>query len=139
MIRSNIQFSVCDHLLRSIFFDANLILYSGLKMEKECNKKYVCVWLCTIATKTKLIVFWFFFLHSKGSQYARRLKKVQTKKKSWNQFHEILFWPKSIFCNLKNGQKSFFFTGEKFKTAKNAISRKKMIYLISRVFLPGLF
>ena len=33
-----------------------------------------------------------------------------------------------------------FWTGKKFKTTKNAISwRKKRIYLIWRVFLPGLY
>ena len=43
-----------------------------------------------------------------------------------------IFWPKSIFCNFKNGQKSIFGLG---KSAQNAISRKiKLIYLISRVF-----
>ena len=47
--------------------------------------------------------------------------------------------PNTIFSNFKNGQKINFWTEKKFKTAKNAISRKKIIYLISRVFLPGLF
>ena len=41
---------------------------------------------------------------------------------------------KNFFCNFKNGQKSLFELGKKFKTPKNAISRKKMIYMISRVF-----
>jgi len=57
------------------------------------------------------------------------LKKSRPKKPSWNQinqFHEIFFWPNSIFCNFKNGQKLIFEQGEKFKTAKNAISRKKI-------------
>ena len=42
------------------------------------------------------------------------LKQSQTKN-SWNpinQFHEIFFWPNSIFYNFKNGQKSFFKLGE---------------------------
>ena len=42
---------------------------------------------------------------------------------------------KNFFCNFKNGR-----TGKKFKTARNAISQKlSLIYVISRVFLPGLF
>ena len=62
--------------------------------------------------------------------------------KIWKKinFTNYFFWPNSSFCNFKNGQKSIFELGKKFKTAKNAISRKKnLIYLISRVFLPGLF
>ena len=42
------------------------------------------------------------------------------------QFHEK--WPKINF-----------WTGKKFKTARNTIPRKKETYLISRVILPGLF
>ena len=44
-------------------------------------------------------------------------------------------------CNFKNGQNSFFELGKCFKTAKNAISRKKkiLIYLILRGLLPRLF
>ena len=34
-----------------------------------------------------------------------------------------IFWPNSIFCNFKNGQKWAFELGKKFKTSKNAISR----------------
>ena len=44
------------------------------------------------------------------------------------------FLPNSIFCNFKNGQKPIFELGKLQKIAKNAISRKKIIYLISRVF-----
>ena len=44
------------------------------------------------------------------------------------RFLQFQKWPKINFCN-----------GKKFKTANNAISRKKMIYLTSLVFLPGLF
>ena len=42
--------------------------------------------------------------------------KVQAKKKNSrnqiNQFHEKIFWPKSIFCHFKNGQKSIFELGK---------------------------
>ena len=41
----------------------------------------------------------------------------------------------NFFCHLKNGQKSIFELGKKFKTVKNAVSRKMfLIYLISQVF-----
>ena len=69
--------------------------------------------------------------------------KSPGQKNSWNQinqFHGILFWPNSIFCNFQNGQKSIFQLGKRFKTTKYAISRKKfLIYLISWVFLLELF
>ena len=47
---------------------------------------------------------------------------------SWNQIcksisRKIFFDQIHFFCNFKNGQKSFFWTGKKFKTAKNVISR----------------
>ena len=47
-----------------------------------------------------------------------------------------------IFCNFKNGQKcTYFWSGKKFKTAKNAISRKKIFFYLFDFasFLPGLF
>ena len=52
------------------------------------------------------------------TQCARKLKKSPCQKNSWNQinqFHEILFWPKSIFCNFKNDQKSIFELGNSLK------------------------
>ena len=52
-----------------------------------------------------------------------------------NQFHEF-FLTKFHFLQF---QKLIFELVEKFKTAKNAFSQKKLIYLISRVFLSGLF
>ena len=52
---------------------------------------------------------------------------------------QIIFLTKFHFLQFQKWPKINFWTGKKFKTAKNAISRKKLIYLISRVFLPGLF
>ena len=47
-----------------------------------------------------------------------------------NQFHEILFWPNSIFLQFQKWPKIIFWTGKMFKTAKNAISWKKFFDLI---------
>ena len=63
-----------------------------------------------------------------GSHYAtvgQNIEKSPDQKKSWNQFHEILFWPKSIFLPIS---KINFWTGKKFKNARSAISRKKIIW-----------
>ena len=84
-------------------------------------------------------------------QWDRKFKKVQAKKNSWNQinqFYEILFWPNSIFCHFKNGQKSIFELGKSLKLLKmqfheifylvfmENINKNfvKLVYLISRVF-----
>ena len=44
------------------------------------------------------------------------------------QFHEIFFWPNSIFCNSKNGQKSIFEVGKlpkmQFREKKNRFKKK---------------
>ena len=77
-----------------------------------------------------------------NTQCVRKFKKVQPKElmKSNKSISRIIFWPNSIFCNFKNGQKSIFELGKKFKTSTNAISRRKiLIYLISRVFFPRTF
>ena len=52
------------------------------------------------------------------------LEKVQFQKYK-NLFFAISKIQKFIICYFKNGQKSIFELGEKFKNAKNAISRKK--------------
>ena len=62
----------------------------------------------------------------------KNLKKSRPKKLviSNNSISRKFFWPNFIFGHFRN-----FSTGKRFKTAKNAISqRKKIIYLISRVF-----
>ena len=66
-----------------------------------------------------------------NAHWVIKLKKVQPKnsQNQINQFHE-----NSIFCNFKNDQKSIFELG---KQPKMQFHEKKMIYLISRVFLPG--
>ena len=46
---------------------------------------------------------------------GQKIKKSPGQKTSWNQiiqFHKIFFWPNSIFCNFKNGQKSIFELGK---------------------------
>ena len=45
-----------------------------------------------------------------------------------------IFLAKFHFLQFQKWLKINFWTGKKFKTAKNVISRKKRIYLISRVF-----
>ena len=73
-----------------------------------------------------------------AAQRARKLKKVQTKN-SWNLNFTKNFLTKFHFLQFKKWPKINFWTG---KTANNAISQEIgnfFIYLISRVFLPGLF
>ena len=57
---------------------------------------------------------------------------------SWNQinqFHENSFWPNSIFCNFKDGQKSIFELGKSLKLLKTQFHEIKIsIYLISLFF-----
>ena len=51
-----------------------------------------------------------------------------------------MFLTKVHFLQFQKWPKIIFWTRKKFKTAWNAISRKTfLIYLISRVFSPGLF
>ena len=45
----------------------------------------------------------------------------------------------SIFCNFKNGQKSIFELVKSLKLPKIQFHKKKLIYLISLVYLSGLF
>ena len=51
--------------------------------------------------------------------WMQKIEKSQLQKNSWNQilnqFHEKIFWPKLIFCNFKNGQKSIFELGKSLK------------------------
>ena len=71
------------------------------------------------------------------------LKKSRPKKlvKSNKSISSNYFLTKFHFLQfLKYIAKNQFLNWENFKTVRNAISRKKlMIYLICRVFLPGLF
>ena len=82
-----------------------------------------------------------FFLND--AQWARKFKKVQLKKNSWNQInqlHEKFFWSESIFCNFTNGQNSIFELGKSLKPPKMQFHEKKiLIYLISRVFCLDFF
>ena len=88
---------------------------------------------------------------------SRIFKKVQVKKtREINQFHEILFCPNPIFaiskmaknqflnwgkslncqkCNFKNGQKSIFELGKKFKLPKMRFHEKKIHLLDFTSFL----
>ena len=56
------------------------------------------------------------------------VKKSPGQKYSWNQinqFHDKIFWPKSIFCNFKNGQKSIFELGKSLKLPKMQFHEEK--------------
>ena len=79
----------------------------------------------------------FFNAMQQCTQWARKSKKVQAKKfvKS-NKSISPIFFDQIPFLAISKMAKNQFLIGEKFKTARNAISRKK---LTSRVFLPGLF
>ena len=75
-----------------------------------------------------------------NEQYRpENLKKSRPKKlvKSNKSISRNFFWPNSIFCNFKNGQKSIFEVGKKFKIAN--FMTKKRIYLISQVFFAWTF
>ena len=61
------------------------------------------------------------------SQWARKFKKVPAKE---NQFHEKKLLAKFYFLQFQNWPKINFWTREKFKTANNAISRKKINFTI---------
>ena len=68
--------------------------------------------------------------------------KITGQKNLWNQinqFHEMLFWPNSIFCHFKNGSKSIFELGKSLKLPKMQFHEKKLVYLISRVFWPIMY
>ena len=56
-----------------------------------------------------------------------------------NQFHAIFFLTKIPFLQFQKWPKINFWTGKKFKTAKNAISRKFFDLFDFTSFLPGLF
>ena len=66
-------------------------------------------------------------------QWARKLKKVQAKKnlvKSNKSIWRKILLPKFHFLQFQNWPKINFWTRKKFKTAKNAISRKKFFWFI---------
>ena len=62
-----------------------------------------------------------------------KTKLVSSAKKSReikiNKFHEILFWPNSIFCNFKNVQKSNFELGKSLKLPKMQFHEKKIWFI----------
>ena len=101
----------------------NLILYSSITYDGDLLSLYlVSVWV-----------------HSGPAENL----KSPGQKNSWNQilnqFHEIFFDQIPFFCSIKNDQKSIFELGKSLKLPEMQFHKKKMIHLISRVFLPGLF
>ena len=91
------------------------------------------------------VVFYFLLVTVRYTYtVGQKIWKSPGQKNSWNQvnqFHELFFfWPNSIFCNFKSGQKSIFELGKCFKTAKNAISRNFFCNIwFHGFFLPRLF
>ena len=60
--------------------------------------------------------------------------------KSNNSISQKIFWPKSIYYNFKNGQKSIFELGKSLKRQKMQFHQEFFfIYSLLRVLLPGLF
>ena len=97
------------------------------------------------STTTRRCVYqnrWLFFL-SLWFTAGYKIWKSPGQKNSWNQinqFHEKTFWPNSIFCNFKTGQKSIFELGKSLKLPNMHMQFHEKIYflflyLISRVFL----
>ena len=78
-------------------------------------------------------------LHSGPENLKKsRPKKLVKSNKSISRFVFVLI--EFHFYNFKNGQKSIFEMGKSLKLPKMQFREKKfVIYLISRVFLPGLF
>ena len=75
---------------------------------------------------------WIIFFFSWNCWHYRKYKKVQAKKNyevKINRFHEILFWPNSIFCNFKIGQKSIFELKKCLKMPKMQFHGKKLFWL----------
>ena len=125
----------------------NVVNELGFGLKRKTRRSYVFYFVLKYA-RNKLI--WKIIKpkqwHKSSSLHrgGLKIKKFQAKKKnSWsqiNQFHEKKSLANFHFLQFQKWPKINFWTWKKFKTAKNAISRKSfLIYLISRVFLPGLF
>ena len=83
---------------------------------------------------------YYVFLQFHGG--PENLKKSSPKKlvKSNKSISQKKFFDQNpFFLQFQKWSKINFCTGKKFKMPRNAIPIKKFIYLISRVFLPGLF
>ena len=70
---------------------------------------------------------------------AAKIRKKCNLGKSNKSISRKKFFTKIHFLQFQKWPKINFPTGKMFETAKNAISGKKLIYLISQVFLPRLF
>ena len=61
-----------------------------------------------------------------------RKMEFRPKKPSWslvNQFHDF-FWPNTIFCDFKNGQKSIFELGKSLKLPERQFHEKNFFLFI---------
>ena len=96
---------------------------------------------CALGIDYKFINLWMnFHEFVKYKLYWRRKRNKQRFMTTWNKFprgQKLL--AKFHFLQFQKWPKINFWIGKKFETAKNAISRKKMIYLISRVFCLNFF
>ena len=92
------------------------------KIKWWAPKDFLILWFfqkCMIFLTIPRLILFFRYTYQKIKKKSRPKKLVKSNRYV-NQFHDF-FLPNSIFCNFKNGQKSIFELGEKFKTAKNAI------------------
>ena len=60
-----------------------------------------------------LVRFWSNFLASRPENFKKSKPKKLVKSNKW--ISQKIFWPKFIFCNFKNGQKSIFELGKSLK------------------------
>ena len=121
--RSSLEIFAIQLCYSSLIFGIEYFIQkitSGTSRKSEENQKYV------------------YILYHSGPE---NLKKSRPKKlmKSNKSISRFFFGPNFIFCNVKNGQKSIFELGKSLKLPEMQFHEKKLIYLISRVFLPGLF
>ena len=89
-------------------------------------------------------MFLYFKYHNTGTQWARKFKKVQAKKNSWNQinqFHEKTFFDQIPFFAISKMAKNQFLNWEKVSNYQkfNFTYKFFLIYLISRNFSLDFF
>jgi len=111
----------------------NIIFSNQIMCSKSSKWSTYCMYVCfSLVYVLKELV------HSG----AEILKKSRPKKNSWNQinqFHEKFFWPNSIFCNFKNGQKSIFELGKSLKPPKMQHHEKKILIILFYEFFTWTF
>ena len=99
----------------------------GITFNHITSHQYNYLWwpkkiICILDGNRLLLIFekWFLNLFTYIHSGPEALKKSRPKKlvKSNKSISRKFFWPKSIFCNFKNGQKSIFELGKSLKLPK---------------------